>query len=247
MSFSWTRVRAIVVKELRDYRRNRFVLATMTLLPLLFIALPLVQLFDVHAHADSTKLNLHVGLSMLYMLVIPAFLPSTLSAYSVVGEREQGTLEPVLITPILREEFLVGKALAAFVPTVLIAYTVFGIFLAAAALFAHPAIASAIYAGTHVLVQLLFTPLLAGWGIWVGIAVSARSTDVRVAQQLSMLGSVPLLAILSLISLNVITVSAGVAIGLAAVLLAIDLLAWRAVAAAFDRERLITGMRNHPS
>jgi ABC-2 type transport system permease protein len=66
---------------------------------------------------------------------------------------------------------------------------------------------------------------------------------VRVAQQLSVLGSVPLLAILALMSLNVITVSAGLAIGLAAVLLAIDLLAWRAVAAVFDRERLITGTR----
>ncbi len=93
------------------------------------------------------------------------------------------------------------------------------------------------------LVQLLFTPLLAGWGIWVGIAVSARSTDVRSAQQLSVLGTLPLLAILALISLNVIAVSAGLAVGLAAVLLAIDLLAWRAVAAMFDRERLITGNR----
>ena len=58
-----------------------------------------------------------------------------------------------------------------------------------------------------------------------------------------MLGTLPLLAILALISLNVITVSAGLAVGLAAVLLAIDLLAWRAVAAMFDRERLITGNR----
>jgi ABC-2 type transport system permease protein len=90
---------------------------------------------------------------------------------------------------------------------------------------------------------LLFIPLLAGWGIWVGIAVSARSTDVRVAQQLSVLGTLPVLAILALMSLNVITVSAGLAVGLAAVLLAIDLLAWRAVAAMFDRERLITGTR----
>ena len=121
--------------------------------------------------------------------------------------------------------------------------TVLGVFLAAAALFAHPVTVSAIYAGTHVLVQLLFTPLLAGWGIWVGIAVSARSTDVRAAQQLSVLGSLPLLAILALISLNVITVSTALAIGLAAVLLAVDLLAWRAVAAMFDRERLITGTR----
>jgi ABC-2 type transport system permease protein len=77
----------------------------------------------------------------------------------------------------------------------------------------------------------------------VGIAVSARSTDVRSAQQLSVLGTLPLLAILALISLNVITVPAGLAVGLAAVLLAIDLLAWRLVAAMFDRERLITGRR----
>jgi ABC-type transport system involved in multi-copper enzyme maturation permease subunit len=243
VSFSWTRIRAISVKELRDYRRNRFVLGTMTVMPLLFVTLPLVQLFLANATVDTAHLHTRIGASLLYMLLIPAFMPSTLAAYAVVGEREQGTLEPVLITPIRREEFLVGKALAAFVPTVLIAYAVFGIFLAAAALFAHPAIASAIYAGTHVLVQLLFTPLLAGWGIWVGIAVSARSTDVRVAQQLSVLGSVPLLAILALTSLNVITVSAGLAIGLAAGLLAIDLLAWRAVAALFDRERLITGTR----
>ena len=241
MSFSWTRVRAITVKELRDYRRNRFVIGTMTVLPLLFIILPMIQLFNANAKTDTTNLNLHIGLSLLYMLVIPAFLPSSLSAYSIVGEREQGTLEPVLITPIRREEFLIGKALAAFVPTVLIAYAVFGIFLAAAAVFAHPVIVSAIYAGTHVLVQLLFTPLLAGWAIWVGIAVSARSTDVRAAQQLSVLASVPPLILLALMLLNVITVSTALALGFAATLLAVDLLAWRAVAAMFDRERLITG------
>jgi ABC-2 type transport system permease protein len=177
------------------------------------------------------------------MLVIPVTVPSAVSAYSVVGEREQGTLEPVLTTPIRREEFLIAKAVAAFVPTLVIAYAVFGIFLGVAALFAHPVIVSAIYAGPHVLVQLVFTPLLAGWAIWVGIAVSTRSTDVRVAQQLSVLGSVPPLVVVALMSLNVITESTALAIGLAAALLALDLLAWRVVAAMFDRERLVTGGR----
>ena len=106
---------------------------------------------------------------------------------------------------------------------------------------AHPVVVSALYSGTHVLVQVLFTPLLAAWGIWVGIAVSARSTDVRVAQQLSVLGTLPLLAILALISLNVITVPAAAAVGLAVALLVVDLLAWRIVADVFDRERLIAG------
>jgi hypothetical protein len=42
-------------------------------------------------------------------------------------------------------------------------------------------------------------------------------------------------------SLNVITPSIGVVVGLAAALLAVDALGWRAVAAMFDRERLISG------
>jgi hypothetical protein len=136
---------------------------------------------------------------------------------------------------------LIAKALAAFVPTLVIACNLFGIFLAAAALFAHPVIAPAIYAGTHVLVQLLLTPLLAGWAIWVGIAVCARSADVRDAQQLGMLGSLPPLVIVALMSLNVITESTALALGLAAALLVFDLLAWRVVATMFVRERLVTG------
>ncbi len=243
MSLSWTRVGAILGKEVRDYRRNRFVIGTMAMVPIIFIIAPMIQLFAANATAGTAHLSTRIGLSLIYLLVIPVTVPAVLAAYSVVGEREQGTLEAVLITPIRREEFLIGKALAAFVPTLVISYAIFGIFLAAAALFAHPVIASAIYAGTHLLVQLLFTPLLAGWAIWVGIAVSARSTDVRVAQQLSVLGSVPPLAVLALMSLNVITVSTGVEIGLAAALLAVDLLAWRVVAAMFDRERLVTGRR----
>jgi ABC-type Na+ efflux pump permease subunit len=241
MSFSWTRVGAILRKELRDYRRNRFVIGTMAAVPVLFITLPTIQL--IAANATDKALSLRIGLSLLYMLVIPVTMPSVVCAYSVVGEREQGTLEPVLTTPIRREEFLIAKALAAFVPTLVVAYAVFGIFLGVAALFAHPVIVSAIYAGPHVLVQFLFTPLLAGWAIWVGIAVSTRSTDVRVAQQLSVLGSFPPLIIVALMSLNVITESTALATGLAAALLAFDLLAWRVVAGMFDRERLVIGRR----
>jgi ABC-2 type transport system permease protein len=243
VSFSRRRVAAITVKELQDYRHNRFVIATMAFLPVLFIALPIVQLLITPAVEASSKLDARVGLSLLYMLLIPAFVPSTLAAYSVVGEREQGTLEPVLITPIRREEFLVGKALAVAVPTLTISYAIFGIFLVVAKLFAHPGIDSAIFAGTHVLVQLLFTPLLAGWSIWVGIAISARSSDIRAAQQLSIFASLPPLAIIALMQFKVITPSTGLALGLAAALLIVDGLGWRAVAAIFDRERLITGKR----
>lgn len=245
MNLSWKRVRAIVIKELTDYRRNRFVmLFTMTLLPLIFIVGPTIQLLNTPAAADTSKLTTRVGVSLLYLMLIPAIVPSALSAYSVIGEREQGTLEPVLITPVRREEFLIGKALAILVPTVVVAYTIFGVFLALAALFAHSGIRSAIFAGSHIPVQLVFTPLLAGWSIWVGIAISSRSSDVRAAQQLSVLANIPPLGIVALISFNVISSSATVAVLLGAALLLLDCVGWRAVAAMFDRERLITGTRS---
>jgi ABC-2 type transport system permease protein len=244
MSFSWTRVGAILQKELRDYRRNRFVIYTMSFLPLVFIAAPMVQIFAIKVAATSALFDAHIGISLLYMLILPAIIPSVLSAYSVVGEREQGTLEPILSTPIHREEFLIGKALAALLPTLAVAYVIFGLFLGATAAFAHSVVVSAVFGRDHLLVQLLFTPLVAGWSIWAGIAISTRMSDVRAAQQLTVLASLPPVAIVALMSFNVIIPSLGLALGLAAALLLIDGLAWRVVAALFNRERLVTGARS---
>jgi len=242
VSFSWTRVRAIFQKELRDYRHNRFIIYTMSFMPLLFIVLPIVEIFTIPAVVSSHKLDTRIGLSMLHMMLIPAMVPSALAAYSVVGEREQGTLEPILVTPIPREEFLLGKGLAALIPTLGIAYVIFGIFLGCTALFAKPAVASAVFESSHLLVQLLFTPLLAGWSIWVGMAISAHSSDVRVAQQLGMFASLPPLAVVALMSLNVIKPTLAFAFGLAAGLLLIDGIGWRIMSVMFDRERLVMGV-----
>ncbi len=241
MNVSWRRVRAMMRKELRDLHRNRFILLTMSVAPVIFVVMPMVQIFAIHADTPSKGLSTRVGLSLLYMLIIPSTIPSALAAYAIVGEREQGTLESLLITPIRGVEILLGKALAVLTPTLAIAYTVFGVFFAAVALFAAPVVASAVFETSHVLVPLLFTPLLAGWSIWAGIAISTRASDVRVAQQLATFASFPPLILAALMSFGVLTPSVGLAFGLAAVLLAIDVLGWRLVAAGLNRERLIVG------
>jgi hypothetical protein len=50
-----------------------------------------------------------------------------------------------------------------------------------AARFAH-VVSAVVWHAPQMLAQVLFTPLLAGWSIWVGIGISARAGDVRVAQ-----------------------------------------------------------------
>lgn len=240
MKLSRRRVRAIFTKELREYRHNGNLIYAMAVLPLIFLIQPLIQVFALSGAASASLSNEH---SLLYMLAIPVLVPATLASYSVVGERLQGTLEPVLSTPVRREELLLGKALAAFVPAVAVAYAVFALFVVLVELFAQPGVAPALIRGPDLLAQLIFTPLLATWSIWVGIAVSARCGDPRTAGQLAILVSLPTVAVTSLIAFNVIPSTLGVALGLGAVLLILIRLGARFAAALFDPERLITSTK----
>jgi ABC-type Na+ efflux pump permease subunit len=240
MNVNRRRVRAIVRKELRDYRRNRSIVVAMAIFPLIFLIQPLVSIALLNSSDAGQLRHEHV---LLYMLGIPAIVPAALAAASVVGERQQGTLEPVLTTPIRREEFVVAKALAPLLPAVAVAYLVYAFFLACVELFAQPDVAPAIIRGPDMLAQLIFTPLIAAGSIWIAIAISARSSDIRVAQQLSMLASLPSVAVTTLIAFGVIHPTIGLALGLGAALLLANRLGWRLVSATLDRERLITSTK----
>jgi ABC-type Na+ efflux pump permease subunit len=239
-----TRIGAVVRKELRDYRRKRSIVVTMAILPFVFLIEPIVQIFLVPASTSAAALDKGLTLPLLYLLLIPVIIPATLAAYSVAGEREQGTLEPLLTTPIRQQELILGKAAAVMIPSVALSYTVFCTFLAAVRLFAHSVVSTAVFHDGPVLLALfLLAPLLAGWAIVVGMAVSVRTNDVRVAQQLGTLGSFPPLAVISLLAIGVIHPTFRVAAAFAIGLLVVDLRALRIVSRMFDRERLVTGTK----
>jgi ABC-type Na+ efflux pump permease subunit len=242
MGIDFSRVRAVVRKELRDYRRKRAIVVGMAVLPVVFLIQPIISIFVVPT--PSTGLHTYVILPLLYMLLIPTVTPSTLAAYAVVGEREQGTLEPLLTTPIRREEYILGKAMAIMIPSLALSYGVFILFLLAVRLFAHTAMADAVFhAGAVIFAMFLFAPLLAGWGIAVGMIISVRANEVRVAQQLGMLASIPPLAVVILLAVGVVHPTFPVAILFALGIVALDGAALRVVARMFDRERLITGAK----
>jgi len=232
------RIWAIVRKEVREYRRNRSVIYGMAILPLVFAIQPLIAVLRLSSGASEGLAHEHV---LLYMLGIPTLVPVFVAAYSVAGERQQGTLEPALTTPVRGDEFLIGKALAALLPSLLIAYLVFAIFVGIVEVEAAPNVAASVIRGPDLLAQLLFTPLLACWTVWVAIAISTRSSDVRVAQQLGVLASLPPVFITVMIALNVIEPTPQLAIGCGALLIVLDVFGWLLVSRLFDRERLISG------
>jgi ABC-2 type transport system permease protein len=256
----------IMRKEWNEVFRNRLVLFSVAFLPLILTALPLGILWgmgrsgDVEAIASSdlpaTFAAVCGGMSsgdctsyflvsefMLLFMLLPLAIPVTIAAYSIVGEKATHTLEPLLATPVSTIELLAGKSAAAVAPGVLVTWLCFGAFNLIARFVASPAIVARLKDPMWLLAVFVVGPLLALASTSVAVMVSSRTSDPRVAEQVSMLVMLPLMAVLigqvtGLILLNTQLV-VYIALGMAAV----DLGLMAFAVNLFQRETILTRWR----
>jgi ABC-type transport system involved in multi-copper enzyme maturation permease subunit len=234
------RIRAILHKEFTEYRRHKTIVITMAVIPATFLGLALFTLVALPPDATDAGIRSAAGAALSFLFVIPAVLPAALAAYSVVGEREQGTLESLLITPITDAELLVGKALAAATPAVLLSWVLLGLFVGLANAFAAGPATDLLLRPQHIVAAILFAPLVAVFAISVSMGISARAGDARVAQQLAGLAIIPMFVLAFVLSYNVVNPSATLYVTTGVGMLIVDRLAWGFLVRLFDRERLLT-------
>ncbi len=129
--------------------------------------------------------------ALLYFLILPVMIPVTLAVYSVVGEKEQGTLEPLLATPISDLELFLGKSVVAVVPALLLTWGVFGLFLLAASQMIPGGVPEGVLSLPWLLSIFALSPLMALFSALVAMIISSRSTDSRAAYQFAGLAVVP--------------------------------------------------------
>lgn len=216
------RIRTIIDKEWAEVFKNRVVLMTVAILPLVFTVMPLGILYATRTGAtpggDSTDVPAAFermcaevsGASggeclqifilneflLLYMMM-PLAIPVAIAAYSVVGEKTTRSLEPLLATPITTEELLAAKGLAAAIPAVLATWGAFAIFVLGMPLVgASPAVYRALFSPTWLIAILVVGPLMAVLAVNFAIIVSSRVSDPRTAEQVSMVVIVPVLGLL---------------------------------------------------
>ncbi len=260
------RVLAIIDKEWAEAFKNRMVVFTVGLLPVLFTLLPLIMIFIFqNAGPESfrgsgpippglandpalqgmseqeTVLALLVNQFMLFYLIMPLAIPVTIAAYSVVGEKRERSLEPLLATPITVNELLWGKSLAAALPGVAatwVSYTLYAIL--ARVLIENDRVYSAIVNPMWLFALIVVAPLMTILAVNVGLIVSSRVNDPRAAEQLSMFVILPVLALFFAQMAGVMLVNLRTMIGLAAVLAVVDAGLVRLGARLFQRETILT-------
>jgi ABC-2 type transport system permease protein len=261
-----TRIRTIVDKEWAEVFKNKLVLVTVLLLPLIFTVLPLVQLAATRevgsgemadAPGNIARLCQLQGLSeaeclqsyltstfMLLFLMMPLAIPVTIAAYSIVGEKTTRSLEPLLATPASTTEIILGKGLAAVLPAIGATWLSFTIFVAGARFFV---VSDRVYASiAHpmwLMAMAVVAPLMTVLSVAVAIVISSRVNDPRAAEQLGTLVMLPVLAlffgqILGLFALNVTTM-----LIFALILLSIDAVMVVLGVKLFQRETILTRWR----
>jgi ABC-2 type transport system permease protein len=212
------KIKTIIRKEWAEVFKKRMVLFTVIFMPLFLSVLPLIILYSMGssgANSASAELpaqfqqlcgpSLTGGQCMQYYIVseflimfmlIPLFIPVNIAAYSIVGEKTTHSLEPLLATPISTGELLAGKNLASVIPAILATWVGFGIFAVGSLIITGGgALAAALLDPMWMIAIFVAGPLMAVLSVNFSIMVSSRVNDPRVAEQLSAVVILPLLAV----------------------------------------------------
>ena len=174
---------------------------------------------------------------------MPAYIPLSIATFSIIGEKQARTLEPVLATPIRTIELLAGKAIAALVPGVLAGWVTYFAFVEPASLVYGPNLFGVVTDVSGWSAYSCSDPP-SGWrSVVAGVVVSSRVNDPRVAQQVGGIIIVPIIAVTLLQATGTLLVGAAGYLLMAAIVLVVSLLGLRAGVALFDREAILTRWR----
>ncbi len=264
-----SRVLVIVEKEWADLIRHRVLLVSVIVPALLLLILPFVVAVFVPLVAGEgaySDRSVHQMMEMLrqsspemaslpplvqfqiylfrqfllLLALVPVMGGLAISTFSIIGEKQTRSLEPLLATPITTMELLLGKCLGAGLPAVALTWLMGGLYALGMWTMCQLEVLRFVMNEVGLAIVLLISPLIALLGLNLGVVVSSRSNDPRTAQQIGIVVIIPLLGVfiaqvrgLYLLALPHVIVGAVVLLIVNAVILKIGV-------ALFERETILT-------
>lgn len=219
--------------EASELIRNKQLIIPITIFPL--IVSVIVPVVGVQYRSLTGFYEMYIETAFIPMfLMIPVALPTSISAYSIVGEREAKTIEPLLVTPITNAELLVGKSLTAFVVSQALTWLSFCVFAAVSFYVGYP-VDLALWG----VIMFVLSPFLTMFGIVGMTLLSVHAKGVREAQELGVFIMIPMLMILVAAVTRTISLKFYAISGMVLLFLFLDVLLVYLGLRTFSRERLV--------
>ncbi len=250
-----SKVWLVLHKELRELLPQRALLFSISLLPLILVimsgvllAKPLngarlpVQVSDPR-YAGLTPFQIQKVLVSLQFRMILLFqsliLPAIIASYSIVGEKNNRTLEPLLAAPVRTWQLLLAKALAALLPAVAVTWLSSLIFMLEVLGFGGAGVLPLVATPGWLVAVFLTVPVVVMIPIALAVIVSSRVNDPRSASQLATLLFVILLVGVELAGSR-LDLTVPIALTLTAVLAVIGVALLWVATRIFQREVILT-------
>lgn len=256
----WT----ILRREWMETLRNRLLLSTILVPPVLLTVAPIILTGAVGDRALPAELVAQVLRQkpewgsfspgelagafavqqfLVFFLLMPAYIPLSIATFSIIGEKQARSLEPVLAAPIRTEELLAGKAIAALVPGVLAGWVTYVAFVALASVVYGPALFGVVTDASWLAGVFLLGPAVGLSSVVAGVIVSARVNDPRVAQQIGGVVIVPIIGLVMVQATGTLLVGPLGYLLMSLVVLLVSLIGLRIGVRLFDREAILTRWR----
>jgi ABC-2 type transport system permease protein len=204
----------ILRKELREIFQQRPLIYSLLVMPLILVIFSGIALYSTqtsllklppNAQIDATSAiktaQISVGnLFRIYLLIEPLFIPAIIAAYSIVGEKNSRTLEPLLATPLETWQLLMAKSLSAMLPAIGATWISGGVFATELVIFTMPGVIGQVITPAYLVLLLLTAPVLTLTPVALTVMASSRFNEPRAAAQISTVIFVVLVLILSRVS-----------------------------------------------
>lgn len=239
-----TAVATIAGKDLRQILSRRSIRTSLIVFPLaVAVGLPLVVRFAGHRTGGIPTATIPPLLNAFTIIFVigAAFLPTAIASYSLVGEKVEHSLEPLLATPTTDGEILLGKTIAATLPPLIALWIGAAVFMTWSDILTHAKLGYNYFPTGHSLLMiLLVVPLAELLTVQYSVLVSARATDVRAAQQLAGLAILPFAGLYLATEIRLFTLDNTSGAIICAAVAAADLLLYRLTRSTFKREEILT-------
>lgn len=228
----------IATKDFNIFLKKKRILYTLIILPLLLsVALPL----SITGTTKTAEIISLLNAFSYFYIILAYILPNTLASYSILGEKIEQSLEPLLATPTTDSELLLGKTMTSFLPCVGIIYAGSIIFMVLSDLLSYTTVGYLFFPNwSMAFILLLAVPLSSILSIQLNVIISSRVNDVRTANQLGMILFIPFIAIYLLLETSVVSLNVINLLAISVILLAADAVLFYINKATFNRDAILT-------
>jgi len=242
LSKSWI----IAAKDFKTYRKKKNIIYALMVIPFL-VAILITGIISYVGQRNAGRVSPAELVVLLpafgfFYVILAAYLATPIASYTIVGEKVEKSLEPLLATPTTDSEILLGKGIAAFFPPLFALWGGSAVFMVLMDLTTKSKLGYYYFPDWNTaLVLFLLLPLALLMSVLVNVIISSRVTDIRTGQQLGGLAVLPFAGLYVCGELNIVNLGdTGNLLLIVAALIVVDLLFFVVSRATFRREEILT-------